>query len=279
MADLPKSFLDVIAITRKLGVKYLWIDSLCILQDHKDEWLREVASMGDIFADAFCTIAAASSSSSSKGCRVKTMGTKRTCFADIQLSNKRVRVFERCPEDWNKEYSTNPLQRRAWVLQEPLLSRRTVNFSQNMLLWESATAKASGQLPWFQMKIEEPPKSLLLNDDTESYADPGTFAQRQKWFETVEAYSRMKLFHESDRLPAIAGLVNKAHPRGNCVAGMREQDMPAALLWYTKAASCDEVGAMSPRRPMHERAPSWSWASVEGKVSYESQRFNGSAEH
>ncbi|KAK5941658.1 hypothetical protein PMZ80_005607 [Knufia obscura] len=277
MPDLPLSFVDAIEITRKLGFKYLWIDSLCIIQDNEVDWVSEVASMGAIFANAFCTIAAASSSSSSEGCRVQTRLAKRTHFADIQLFNQRVRVFEKYPEDWNVEYSINPLQRRAWVLQERLLSRRTVNFSQNMLLWECATAKASGELPWFKMRNEDPREGVLLNDVTESHADPGTFAQRQKWFETVEAYSHMCITHESDRLPAVAGLVSKAQPRGHCIAGMWTQDMPAAFLWYTKFPMlCKWRG--TPRRPIRERAPSWSWASVEGEISYASQRFNGSAE-
>lgn len=134
MLTLPQSFGDAVAITRRLSFKYLWIDSLCIIQDQRGDWEVEVALMGDTFANAFCTLAAASSPSSFDGCRIRSDSTKRTRFTDATFGDKRVRIFERCPEDWNSEYMTTPLQKRAWVLQERLLSRRSVIFSTNMLL-------------------------------------------------------------------------------------------------------------------------------------------------
>jgi len=279
MLTLPQSFRDAIAITRKLGFKYLWIDSLCIIQNQREDREVEVALMGDIFANAFCTLAAASSPSSFDGCRIRSDSSKRTRFTDATFGDKRVRIFERCPEDWNCEYRTNPLQKRAWVLQERLLSRRTVIFSTNMLLWECATAKASEQLPWLQMRVEDPPKILLLNDDNEMDAGNETFAQRGAWFKTIESYTQMDIRKEQDRLPAIAGLVTKAKHHGICVAGMWAQDMPSALLWHTESPSqCDEPNAAGARRPTQKRAPSWSWAAVEGEISYASQGLDGSAE-
>ncbi|KAK5100029.1 hypothetical protein LTR70_007991 [Exophiala xenobiotica] len=272
MLTLPQPFRDAIAITRKLGFKYLWIDSLCIIQNQREDWEVEVALMGDIFANAFCTVAAASSPSSFDGCRIRSDSTKRTRFIDATFGDKRVRIFERCPEDWNCEYVTNPLQKRAWVLQERLLSWRTVIFSTNMLLWECATAKASGQLPWLQMRVEDPPKILLLNDDNEMDAGNETFARREAWFKTIESYTQMDITKEQDRLPAIAGLVTKAKHHGICVAGMWAHDMPSALLWHTESPSqCDEPNAAGPRRPTQKRAPSWSWAAAEGEISYGSQ--------
>lgn len=129
------------------------------------------------------------------------------------------------------------------------------------------------------MRIEDPPKILLLNDDNEMDAGNETFAQREAWFKTIESYSRMDITQEHDRLPAIAGLITKAKHHGICVAGMWEQDMPSALLWHTEPPSqCEQPNAAGPRRPIHRRAPSWSWAAVEGEISYASQSLDGSAE-
>jgi len=69
--SLPKSFRDAIEITRKLGVSFLWIDSLCIIQKgprHKEDWERHVRAMADVYADCYLNIATSDAESSHGGC-------------------------------------------------------------------------------------------------------------------------------------------------------------------------------------------------------------------
>jgi hypothetical protein len=66
--DLPQTFVDAVTICRRLGVRYLWIDSLCIIQDSRDDWEREAAKMADVYANSYLTIAASSSPDSRGGC-------------------------------------------------------------------------------------------------------------------------------------------------------------------------------------------------------------------
>src|SRR5436190_9880944 len=67
MDELPRNFQDAVTVTRKLGFRYLWIDSLCIIQDSESDWLQESAHMGAVYANASCTIAASSAVSSRTG--------------------------------------------------------------------------------------------------------------------------------------------------------------------------------------------------------------------
>src|SRR4051794_22873221 len=68
LVKLPKSFREAVFITRRLGYLYLWIDSLCIVQDDKEDWQQESAKMADIYENAALTIAASDSADSHKGC-------------------------------------------------------------------------------------------------------------------------------------------------------------------------------------------------------------------
>lgn len=276
--ELSLTFQDAAEITRSLGVRYLWIDFLCIIQDMHQDWEREAAMMGQVYAHSICTLAASSSADSYGGCRVnarKMTTNKPARRLDISVGIERIRIFEHSPLDWNKEYDSNALRTRAWTLQEWELSTRSVHFSQNMLLWECKTIKASSELPWHQMKIEDPPPTLLYNELAEATGEnTASLPLREHWFRVVEDYSGRYLTYESDKLPAISGLAQKCQgPRGRYVAGLWEKDMPSALLWQMESPSLiSDPQAYKPRRPAGYRGPTWSWASVDGNISYHSQK-------
>jgi hypothetical protein len=65
---LPKTFQGAIHITKKLGIKYLWIDCLCIVQDDPLDWEREASAMGQVYRSSYLTLSAASSTDSNTGC-------------------------------------------------------------------------------------------------------------------------------------------------------------------------------------------------------------------
>jgi hypothetical protein len=72
--SLSRTFQDAITITRELGFRYLWIDSLCIIQDDKKDWERESAKMASIYADSWLTIAAALGIDGDSGCFSSRLG-------------------------------------------------------------------------------------------------------------------------------------------------------------------------------------------------------------
>ena len=65
---LPKSFRDAIMICRALGIRFLWIDSLCIIQQDAEDWERECSRMRDVYRNSYLTISIARSRGSSDGC-------------------------------------------------------------------------------------------------------------------------------------------------------------------------------------------------------------------
>ena len=269
-ARLPLTLRDAIRATRGLSVRYLWIDSLCIIQDSREDWEQEVTQMGQVYAASLCTLSAAMSENSDSGCRTATSKlpkTENNLPVDLKKGSKRLRFFKRSPQDWNKAWSKGPLCKRAWTLQERHLSTRNLFFSEDILLWECRTARASSELPWMQMKIEDPPNIMILNQASDTDIETHLLDLREYWFNVIEDYSGRGLTNPSDKLPALSGLVQKLN-RGQYYAGLFEVDMPSALLWRSGKSFYSEETDIT--RPERYRAPTWSWASVEGPVTYES---------
>ena len=250
-------------------MRYLWIDSLCIVQDDERDWEFQASRMASIYSCSLCILCALSSRNSTQGCRVngqkqRFSGMERYC--DIDLDGLRVRFFTGDPSHWHSECS-GPLNSRAWTLQERELSRRKLYFSENMLLWECSPLKGSSELPWrHDIFSSEPVIYPVLDNYSEGLAPGGTARLRGRWYTLAEDYSGRLITKETDRLPALAGLARKYQDSfsfSNYIAGIWALHLPGALLWRSRGES---------RRPVHCRSPSWSWTSIEGSISYDSQR-------
>lgn len=136
--------------------------------------------------------------------------------------------------------------------------------------------------------MDDLPLWPIRNHSLESTAPGGPVALRERWYGLVEDYSSRFLTEESDKLPALSGLAAKFFEvlsPSRYAAGLWVCHMPSALLWKTR--NTDSVykqkkqrilSAFQPRRPISYRAPSWTWASIDGEISYESQRLTRTAE-
>jgi hypothetical protein len=297
--DLSMTFKDAVKICRDLDQKYLWIDSLCIIQDDGEDWSQQAAAMASIYGGSHVTLAALSSADSTQGCRTRPRETgmpKLSRYQDFNFGSRRVRILEHSPTYWHSEYGdnpykhegygSNPLRTRAWTLQERELSLRCINFAQGQLLWQCHTLKSSSELPWQEMIREHDdsyPLPLKLNQG-EDFTSDGPAFRRDHWYGLVEDYSSRNLTNETDKLPALAGLASKFSEEqnpGSYLAGIWSDHLPSALLWRTvppysrnRNQPITPLNAFLPRRPQVYRAPSWSWTSIDGEISYESQRID-----
>jgi hypothetical protein len=143
--DLPKNFQDAISVTRSLGISYLWIDSLCILQDSIDDWTKESSAMRKVYTNAICVISATASETSNGGCFRQRPSPSPTWSLMASKKTRYFLVTERpsIRTLFQTRVETAPLSRRGWAFQERLLSRRIVHFCSDVVLFECNTIQAS----------------------------------------------------------------------------------------------------------------------------------------
>jgi hypothetical protein len=146
--ELSKTFQHAIDFTYRLDYTYLWIDSLCVIQDSENDWRYEASNMASIYENACVTLCASNSADSSEGCYATVPSvyqSKRWSFMDanpndfeihIPMSLRHSSVTIR--DDPNLSGIMLPLLSRVWSLQERILSPRTVDFSALELVWDCA---------------------------------------------------------------------------------------------------------------------------------------------
>lgn len=134
LSDLPATFCDAVKVTRKLGISYLWIDSLCIVQGpDKDDWNDQAKCMESTFSSAYCVIAATQASCMSDG--FLNSSSQRDFVTLLDKSRSHFYVCEAI-DDFDRHVSEAELNKRGWVYQERALARRTIHFAKEQMYWE-----------------------------------------------------------------------------------------------------------------------------------------------
>ncbi|KAH9213190.1 heterokaryon incompatibility protein-domain-containing protein [Leptodontidium sp. 2 PMI_412] len=131
--ELPKTFQDAVFIARCLGFHYLWIDSLCIIQDDKDDWDRESTLMTDVYGGSDLNIVAVSAEDGSVGCFFQ---RDRKWRSQLTLTYNGVEMLYDVLPAYMQSPRRTPLFGRGWVLQERYLSRRSLYFHEHQIFWD-----------------------------------------------------------------------------------------------------------------------------------------------
>jgi hypothetical protein len=131
--DLPKTFRDAVTITREVKVRFLWIDSLCIIQDDEEDWAKEATLMENVFSSAYCTIAASCARGTNDG--FLKSRRERQCV-EMQVGSFPPFYICELIDDFRGDVEQGDLNKRGWVLQERVLSRRTIYFTETQVYWE-----------------------------------------------------------------------------------------------------------------------------------------------
>jgi hypothetical protein len=286
LSQLPQTLQDAVWVSRALGFKYLWIDSLCIFQDNYNDKEREISRMASYYRAAQLTICAAAAPSCADG-----FLAERPTFP-FQTGPIRLPLRSSAGRDgghiyllneMNEQDGVEPTATRGWTLQESMLSRRILIFARKQLYWTCcryfASCGGKTTAPIHQDQDEAGRRSLIP-----SIAPVGTLDHhhpRYIWGKVVEEFTRRSLSFGRDKLPAISALAQYVatfnQSRGQkplYIAGLLiDQNTPSSwidqLVWYTTAPDCGRASSY--------RAPSWSWASLDGPVETErniSTHFN-----
>ena len=256
--NLPQTFADAIYLTRALGLKYIWIDSYCILQDSLKDWEEESAKMGTYYNSSWLTIGAGVESS--KGL----FGTRDETSDNIQY----YRMILHSPDPWILYFTATPttwslgndqdsiLRERAWAFQEEVLSPRYLGFQQSMMFYRSGDYIdfEDGLLQWIR-----PPEQLIAYgeeplQESDLYGD---------WYHLVTAYSRRDLTKDGDKLPALSGLAHRRQMvlKDQYLAGLWRLNLLRELCWHKESVEGPST------RPPQYRAPTWSWAALNCPVT------------
>ncbi|EON62451.1 hypothetical protein W97_01673 [Coniosporium apollinis CBS 100218] len=264
--DLPRTFQDAVTVTRTLCLRYIWIDSLCIIQDSRQDWLTESAKMGTVYQNASIVIAASGAGEGSEGCfipRTSIVEPIKLLFHSDDGAVSGCMFVSLLPDEGNDNaiLDRNPLAKRAWITQEWILARRIIHFTRAQLVWSCKTEieTESGQ-PIYddsatQSLQESPIFSASAND-----SDVNTFID--DWCEIVVNFCGRQLTYESDKLVALQGVVNEVLRRiGNTYRyhfGVWSARLPQQILWFAR-----DILA---RPQTLKSTPSWSWASTMGVI-------------
>lgn len=284
--DMPQIFLDAISVTRELGIKYLWIDCLCILQDRPEDWERESAVMGKVYEHGICNLAATGASSGGKGKGLREQLNEATepinfCKRKIECNwnshdpqQSRIHYLIR-GEIWVLGVERAPLNGRGWVVQERFLSPRTIHFGLDRLFWECRQLSACSATLDGSMSEIRLPQHMLTSLNLKRWREATTQAKSKDslglgtlhelygaWDAVKSAYTRTSVTCEKDRLVALSGLSASFQDilQDQYLAGLWRRTLIYDLLWSIP----------EPKRRTSSRAPSWSWASMEDGIDLRS---------
>ena len=286
---LSQTFRDAMAVTQHLGYRYIWIDSLCIIQDSTEDWEKESATMCTVYGNSVLTIAALGMDGLDGCFRRRDPLLVTPCYlgelhkgiyAYPTVLNNRVRLMESLTQEGAR------LPSRGWFVQERLLSPRTLYLGAPELYWECSSETRCESVPIFNGAMSILGHSWLFQEKVRfhtlcrSSLDNQAIVLRSTcdevrgndsktdllyhWAEILRAYSASHLTYKKDRFVAFSGII-EAIQKGTGwtpVAGTWKELWPLDLLWFFH--ECDE----SQRVPSGLRSPSWSWLAIEGPKSF-----------
>ncbi|GAB1320913.1 Heterokaryon incompatibility domain-containing protein [Madurella fahalii] len=271
---MPRTFQDAAHFARRLGIRYLWIDSVCIIQRDVDDWLRESSKMYGVYGHAYLTLAAAHAQNGNGGLyalspdatHILTVPLAETEF-DVWARPRFRHLYARDVDSFEIDTRQDlPLVSRAWTYQERVVSPRVLYFTQNELAWECFEALdcECGQLRrgFTTLDMGRSFEKASPKSDFRSELDKED-TRVQLWRRIVSEYTSMGVTMDYDRLPALSAIAREfqgALPDEKYLAGMWSgPSLPEQLLWY--------VADNRPRgRPAKWCPPTWSWASIQARA-------------
>ncbi|GAP92528.2 putative heterokaryon incompatibility protein [Rosellinia necatrix] len=278
-SSLPATFRDVVLFSRRLGVQFVWIDSMCIIQRDRDDWLREAGRMMHVYQHAYLTIGAAHAVDSTKGLFSRWKRKGQLKLGKIRHGSQEYSLYAQLSlEDTTNPYlvyRTEPLFKRAWTFQERIISPRILYFTGRELVWEcyqttscqcgfhcSGTENVQSlkmtffeylpqrMIPGPQNNDHESANLSIISADTSPPDDSNDlrFKLDKSWRRMVGFYSSLALTNATDKLLAIGALaeyVKAARQDESYLAGLWSRSLHADLLWRSTSPGSGRPGVGS----------------------------------
>lgn len=299
MASLPNMFRDAVIIVRALGLRLLWIDSLCIIQDSREDWEVQSTVMGDIYKGGYINIAAKAAANGTVGCFIPRVPEPRPCRVP-RLSRDGTPagfMYFRSPAFRVEDIERTPLDTRGWVLQERTLSPRIVHYGAQQLYWEclSSTHRQDGKYYNEALNFQEEVGLVPLGNykqtlglysptDAEMLGQYRTALSRlmpddkdierclhmDQWYYTVMDYTRRNLTYQSDKLAAIAGAAKAVRQQRGYIylAGLWREDLVRGMMWWICGNELSTASAAERSQIICNTLPSWTWARHSGEIAF-----------
>ncbi|KAE8333748.1 heterokaryon incompatibility protein-domain-containing protein [Aspergillus sergii] len=279
---LSQTFQDAIQVARWLGVRYLWIDTFCIIQDDPDDWAEQASRMGEIFEGAYITIAVNCDLDSppTDGCFLERNIVHEVALTDANGDEFLVVIRYRAELHHSLDYGPS-LMRRGWCVQERLLSPRILHFRPWEVMFECFN---SVHCECEKMPLDKK-RHWRVRSNKEGLADilrmsgHGQELNGDKcwevWRDVVRLYSGADLTVPTDRLAALSSMAQRM-PRqifGDYLAGLWSKNLIQELIWRRDHMRKDKFF-----RYKQYVAPSFSWASIYGGSVDIDWRFDGNME-
>lgn len=276
LSNLPKTLADAITITRRLGYRYLWAAPLCIIQNNESDWDSESSQFAETYGRASLMLSATASTDSNSG-----MLHPRHILYSPPLGTKKNRYLRLHLLRWKWDLEISPLASHGWASIEKMLAPRIVHFAAHQMIWECAKGikfeasgivdkkHGSGQVrQQYRKEVIQPyiEKALLDHPiEVEAVGSEAEMAREvarfEAWCNCVDQFSGRKLSVPEDKLKAmtpIAKIIDDGN-MGEYLAGVWSKNIAFGLAW-------GRVYSLLKPAPKY-RAPSWSWASVDGSIS------------
>jgi hypothetical protein len=263
ISQLPQTLQDAFHVARGLNLEYIWIDSLCIIQDDKDDWAREASTMADIYSGAYVVLLATATEICTDGFlqareRPLTMECKDPDGQPFELG-ARLNNSHTCSALWPKtDYA---LFKRGWCMQERFLARRIVHILRGEILFECQEHRVCECSAASPERIRNfGSQSLVSFRDLRAASNIASLDFATAWMAIVHDYSQTILTKPADRLPALSGIaasMEHLNP-GSYIAGLWEYDLPLQLAW--KRLPIHQNPSHNISLDCGRRGPTFSWS-------------------
>ncbi|KAJ4351872.1 uncharacterized protein N0V89_007216 [Didymosphaeria variabile] len=282
VTELTPNFQQAISVARFIGIRYIWIDSLCIMQGPGGDFQTEGQLMHKVYRHSYCNVAVADSSDSKGGLfRERNPASIVPVVVEADGAGKLERGIWRVLRDglWEEELLATKIYSRGWVFQERMLAPRILHFAASQIFWDCSTLSACEALPIGLPHALDAKAStdrhwrgrmqLTLSDASPVYQQPLVGSNDDSveafWRSALLSYTSCNLTNQGDKSVAIWSIAKLVRDslREKYGGGLWENKLEEQLAWHVRDLPTQDSGRIS---ELQYRHPSWSWTSVKGPI-------------